>query len=32
MTTELDRQNGRAASGHWDQPAPPTRAPREYRR
>lgn len=20
MTTELDRQNGRAASGHWDQP------------
>jgi hypothetical protein len=21
MTTELDRQNGRAASGHWDQPA-----------
>jgi hypothetical protein len=23
MTTELDRQNGRAASGHWDQPDAP---------
>ena len=27
MTTELDRQNGRASSDHWDQPAPSPRAP-----